>query len=185
MIFNRFFKPYAEYCLRTTLSEDELKNALEKEFPWYGFLSGFKTAMALASLEDKAKVVFFKTCRPLTLHPVRFGRNSLRGDVHIKCRKAEPGKETVLDITIVPQDTGLLVWIIFVFAVAMTILFLCAGTWKAVAPLILIGFQFVILAMCRSIGESEVPEIQRAFETTLRQLEKKYKDNNQGRGDHE
>ena len=39
--------------------------------------------------------------------------------------------------------------------------------------------------MSRSIGESEVPEIQRAFETTLRQLEKKYKDNDQGRGDHE
>ena len=36
MIFKRFFKPYAEYCLRTTLSEDELKNALGKELP--GFL---------------------------------------------------------------------------------------------------------------------------------------------------
>ena len=174
MIFKRFFKPYAEYCLRTTLSEDELKNALDKEFPRYGFLSGFKTVMALAALEDKAKVVFFKTCGPLTLHPVLRGRNSLRGEIHIKCRKAESGNEAVLDITIAPQDTGLLVWIIFIFAVAMTILFLCAGTWKAVAPLILIGFQFVILAMCRSIGESEVPEIQRAFEKTLRQLEKKY-----------
>lgn len=185
MIFNRFFKPYAEYCLRTMLSEDELKNALDKEFSMYGFLSGFKTAMALASLADKAKVVFFKTCRPLTLHPVMFGRNSLRGEIHIKCRKAESGKETVLDITIVPQDIGLLIWIMFVFAVAMTILFFCAGTWMAVAPLIWIGFLFVILAMCRSIGESEVPEIQRVFENTLRQLEKKCKDNNQGRGDHE
>jgi len=185
MIFDRFFRPYAEYCLRTTLSEDELKNALEKEFPWYGFLSGFKTAMSLAALEDKVKVVFFKTGRPLILHPVKIGRNSLRGEVHIHCRKPETAGETVLDITIVPQDTGLLVWIMFVFAVAMTILFLCAEMWMAVAPLILIGFQFVVLAMCRSIGESEVPEIQRAFETTLRQLEKKYKDNNQGRGDHE
>ena len=178
MIFDRFFKPYAEYCLRTTLSEDELKNALEQEFSGY-FISSIKM------LFSKEEVSFCRTWKPQVLHPVLRGRNSLRGEIHIKCRKAEPGKETVLDITIVPQDTGLLVWIIFVFAVAMTILFLCAGTWKAVAPLILIGFQFVILAMCRSIGESEVPEIQRAFETTLRQLEKKYKDNNQGRGDHE
>ena len=162
MIFDRFFKPYAEYCLRTTLSEDELKNALDKEFSGY-FISSVKTLVS-----------FCRTWKPLVLHPVLHGRNSLRGEIHIKCRKAEPGKETVLDITIVPQDTGLLVWIIFVFAVAMTILFLCAGTWKAVAPLILIGFQFVILAMCRSIGESEVPEIQRAFENTLRRLEKKY-----------
>ena len=169
MIFDRFFKPYAEYCLRTTLSEDELKTALEQEFSGYFITS-------INALFSKEEVSFCRTGKPLTLSPVLRGRNSLRGEIHIKCRKAEPGKETVLDITIVPQDTGLLVWIIFVFAVAMTILFLCAGTWKAVAPLILIGFQFVILAMCRSIGESEVPEIQRAFETTLRQLEKKYKE---------
>ncbi len=172
MIFNRFFKPYAEYCLRTTLSEDELKNALEQEFSGYFITS-------INALFSKEEVSFCRTGKPLTLSPVLRGRNSLRGDVHIKCRKAEPGKETVLDITIVPQDIGLLVWIISFFAVAMTILFLCEGSWKAVAPLILIGFQFVVLAMCRSIGESEVPEIQRAFETTLRQLEKKYKDNNQ------
>jgi len=38
------------------------------------------------------------------------------------------------------------------------------------------GFLFVVLAMCRSIGESEVTEIERAFENTLRQLEKKCKD---------
>ena len=178
MIFNRFFKPYAEYCLRTTLSEDELKNALEQEFSGYFITS-------INALFSKEEVSFCRTGKPLTLSPVLRGRNSLRGEIHIKCRKAEPGKETVLDITIVPQDIGLLVWIISFFAIAMTILFLCEGSWKAVAPLILIGFQFVILAMCRSIGESEVPEIQRAFETTLRQLEKKYKDNNQGRGDHE
>ena len=178
MIFDRFFRPYAEYCLRTTLSEDELKTALEQEFSGYFITS-------INALFSKEEVSFCRTGKPLTLSPVLRGRNSLRGDVHIKCRKAEPGKETVLDITIIPQDIGLLVWIISFFAVAMTILFLCEGSWKAVAPLILIGFQFVILAMCRSIGESEVPEIQRAFETTLRQLEKKYKDNNQGRGDHE
>ena len=178
MIFDRFFKPYAEYCLRTTLSEDELKNALEQEFSGYFITS-------INALFSKEEVSFCRTGKPLTLSPVLRGRNSLRGEIHIKCRKAEPGKETVLDITIVPQDIGLLVWIISFFAVAMTILFLCEGSWKAVAPLILIGFQFVVLAMCRSIGESEVPEIQRVFENTLRQLEKKYKDNNQGRGDHE
>ena len=178
MIFDRFFRPYAEYCLRTTLSEDELKTALEQEFSGYFITS-------INALFSKEEVSFCRTGKPLTLSPVLRGRNSLRGEIHIKCRKAEPGKETVLDITIVPQDIGLLVWIISFFAVAMTILFLCEGSWKAVAPLILIGFQFVVLAMCRSIGESEVPEIQRAFETTLRQLEKKYKDNNQGRGDHE
>ena len=27
-LFDKYFQPYAEYCLRTTLSEDELKEAL-------------------------------------------------------------------------------------------------------------------------------------------------------------
>ncbi len=31
--FDKYFQPYAEYCLRTTLSEDELKEALAQECP--------------------------------------------------------------------------------------------------------------------------------------------------------
>ena len=27
-LFDKYFQPYAEYCLRTTLSEEELKEAL-------------------------------------------------------------------------------------------------------------------------------------------------------------
>ena len=171
MIFKHFFQPYAEYCLRTTLSEAELKAALEKELPGY-FIASVKAVFG------KEKVPFCRTWKPLVLHPLLRGRNSLRGELHIKCRKAESGGETVLYITIAPQDTDLLVWIIFVFAIAMTVLFLCAGTWMAVGPLILIGFQFVILAMCRSIGESEIPAIQQAFANILLLLEKKYKDKN-------
>ena len=32
-IFDKYFQPYAEYCIRTTLSEDELKETLAKECP--------------------------------------------------------------------------------------------------------------------------------------------------------
>ena len=32
-IFDKYFQPYAEYCLRTTLSEEELKEALAQECP--------------------------------------------------------------------------------------------------------------------------------------------------------
>lgn len=111
MIFDRFFKPYAEYCLRTTLSKDELKTALEQEFSGYFITS-------INALFSKEEVSFCRTGKPLTLSPVLRGRNSLRGDVHIKCRKAEPGKETVLDITIIPQDARLFVWLFFILCLA-------------------------------------------------------------------
>ena len=172
MIFKRFFKPYAEYCLRTTLSEDELKNALEKELPGY-FIASVKAVF------DKEKVAFCRTWKPLTLGTVLRGRNSLRGVVSIRCRKAESGKETVLDITIAPEDGRLFAWLFLFACIAFLIAFIRAGSWLFVGPLVMAGFLFVVLAVCRSFAESEVPEIERAFENTLRQLEKKYKDNDQ------
>ena len=169
MIFKRFFKPYAEYCLRTTLSEDELKNALDQEFSGY-FITSIQ---AVFSKED---VTFCRTWKPLTLCPVLRGRNSLRGDVSIRCRKAESGKETVLDITITPEDARLFVWLFFILCLAGVVPFFRAGSWLFIIPLFMAGFLFLVLAMCRVFAESEVPEIQEAFEKTLRRLEKKYKE---------
>ena len=169
MIFKRFFKPYAEYTLRTTLSEDELKDALDREFSGYFITS-------ITSVFSKEKVTFCRTWKPLTLCPVLRGRNSMRGDVSIRCRKAESGKETVLDITITPEDGRLFAWLFFILCLAGVIPFFRAGSWLFIIPLVMAGFLFMVLAMCRQIGESEVPEIQEAFEKTLRKLEKKYKE---------
>ena len=66
MIFDRFFKPYAEYCLRTTLSEDELKTSLDKELPGY-FIASVKAVFG------KEKVPFCRTWNPLILCPVLRG----------------------------------------------------------------------------------------------------------------
>ena len=169
MIFKRFFKPYAEYTLRTTLSEDELKNALDQEFSGYFITS-------IQAVFSKEKVAFCRTWKPLTLSPVLRGRNSLRGDVSIRCRKAESSGETVLDITITPEDARLFVWLFFILCLAAVIPFIRAGSWLFVGPLFMAGFLFLVLAGCRVFAESEVPEIQEAFEKTLRQLEKKYKE---------
>ena len=170
MIFDRFFKPYAVYSLRTTLSEDELKDALEKEFLMYGFFS------ATAAAFSEESVIFFKTARPLILKPVLCGRNNLRGVISIRYRKADSGKETVLDITIAPRNDRWLGWGISGFCVVAVLIF-CFGMWQGVFPLLMAGFLFLNLAVSRSIAENEIPVIRREFENTLRQLEKKYKSN--------
>ena len=167
MIFDRFFKPYAEYCLRTTFSEDELKDALKKELLKYGFFSGTKAAFS----EETVK--FYKTPRLLTVKPVLRGRNTMRGAISIRCRKT--ANETVLDITIAPRNDRWLGWGISGFCVMAALIF-CFGMWQGVFPLLMAGFLFLSLAVSRSFAESEIPEIQRTFETTFRQLEKKYKD---------
>ncbi len=173
MIFDRFFKPYAEYCLRTTLSEDELKNALDKEFSEYDFISG----ISLSVFSNDDKVYFFKTARPLTLSPGLRGSNDLRGVISIQCRKAEPGKETVLDITIAPKDKRWLYLLLYGCLLAVVILGSANLWWwfGIVFALLGLGALFLNLAASRSFADSEVPEIQRAFEKNLRQLEKKYK----------
>ena len=169
MIFKRFFKPYAEYCLRTVLSEDELKTALETKFPKYGFFSANEAVLS------EETVIFFKTARPLTVKPVLCGRNNMRGVISIHCRKAEPGNESVLDITITPRNDRWLGWGISGFCI-MAVLIFCFGMWQGVFPLLMAGFLFLNLVLSRSYAANETPVIQREFENTLRQLEKKYKE---------
>ena len=172
MIFDRFFRPYAEFCLRTTLSEDELKNALVKEFPKNGIFS-----VTAAAFREES-VIFFKTARPLTLKPVLCGRNNLRGVISIRCRKADSGKETVLDITIAPRNDRWLAWGILGFCIISALIF-CFGMWQGVFPLLGTGFLFLNLAASRSFADSEIPVIEQTFADSLRKLEKKYKDKKQ------
>jgi len=58
----------------------------------------------------------------------------------------------------------------------MAALIFCFGMWQGVFPLLMAGFLFLNLVVSRSFAENEIPEIQEAFEKTLRRLEKKYKD---------
>ena len=166
-LFDKYFQPYAEYCLRTTFSEDELKTVFEKELPHVCSFAAFKAGF------EANKFTFFRRSKPFHLYPGITGRNSLRGEIAVKCEKSEYSPETILHITIAPQNISLFCWIYLCFAVMMGILLLCVGTWQAVIPLGMSVFLFVILALCRSAAENEVPQIRQDFEILLRTLEKK------------
>ena len=167
-LFDKYFQPYAEYCLRTTLSEEELKAAFEKEFRHIFSFAAFKAGF------EANKFTFFRRSKPFHLHPGITGRNSLRGEIAVKCEKAEYSTETIVHITIAPQNISLFCWIYLCFAVMMGILLLCVGMWQAVIPLGMSVFFFVILALCRSAAENEIPQIRQALENTLRKFEEKY-----------
>ena len=169
-LFDKYFQPYAEYCIRTTFSEEELNFVFEKELPSYDNLFAIiKTGF------DVNCFTFFRKCDPLQLHPGIKGRNSLRGELLIRCEKSEYSPDMILHITIAPQNISLLLWIMLCFSIGMGILMLCAGMWQAIFPLFMPVLLFVILALCRSAAEQEIPEISRAFENTLRRLEEKYR----------
>ena len=127
-LFGKFFKPYTEYRLNTSFSEDELKEVFEKEFPSIHSAAAFKSGF-----EDH-DVVFFKQNNPLKLYPGNIGRNSLRGEISIQCEKNENSPDTALHITIVPPNICLFVWSMLCFSIGVGILMLCAGVWQAILP---------------------------------------------------
>ena len=97
-LFDKYFAPYAEYCLRTTFSEDELKTVFEKELPHVFSFAAFKAGF------EANKFTFFRRSKPFHLHPGITGGNSLRGEIAVKCEKSEYSPETILHITIAPQN---------------------------------------------------------------------------------
>ena len=51
-LFDKYFQPYAEYCIRTTLSEDELKEALAQESPATSDILSWKAIKAAIGLSE-------------------------------------------------------------------------------------------------------------------------------------
>ena len=167
---NKFFEPYEKYSIRTTLTEEELKELFSREFaPWYNILAGLEIGFGVG------KKNFVRTRDPLKLYPILRTRNSLRGELSIKCEKSPSSPDTILHITIAPSDQSLLIWIMLCFSSGIGILMLCAGAWlHALIPLLIMpAIIFTILAISASCAENEVPEIRQMFESCLRDFEQR------------
>lgn len=171
----RYVRPFAEYCIRTSLSEEELIRGLQAELPaqdavfsgklWKAFF-GFCETFIIRERKD-----------PLVLFPMLRGRRNLwRTWVHIRCEKTESSPGTLLHITLAPDRR--LKWFSFAWlggVLLWGIGALCARFWIAlpVVPFAM-GLFFLILEVWRSMAESEIPRIRRNFEELLHALEEKY-----------
>ena len=166
---DKFFRPYAEYCLRTSFSEEELREVFRKELPSENDL------FALVKAQFKVgKITLFRKHDPLKLFVDGTTRNSLRGVISITCEKAGYESETILHITIAPSDLRFLVWGMLCFSVGISV---CGGwfrVWPMLGALVMPLFLFMVLAVCRSVAQDEVPKIRQTFESTLRGLERQY-----------
>ena len=171
-LLDKYFQPYAEYCLRTTLSEDELKETLAKECPATSDVLSWKAVKAVFGLSNT--IVFF--CAPddpLCLHPLKAYRNISRGDLFIRCEKAA-GEETILHISI--AQNGKYKWLLYaigIFALFWGVAASFVIWWGIFLSVIFIGFLFIVLECCRAMAMDEVPQIRQDFESMLRALEKK------------
>ena len=171
-LFDKYFQPYAEYCLRTTFSEDELKEALAQEGPATSDVLSWKAIKAAIGL---SKTIVF-SCNPddpLHLHPIKAYRNTSRGDLFIRCEKVAD-EETILHISI--AQNGKYKWLLYAFGIVALFWGVAASFviwWGIFLSVIFIGFLFIVLEGWRAMAMDEVPQSRQNFEILLRTLEKK------------
>ena len=171
-LFDKYFQPYAEYCIRTTFSEEELKEALAQECPATSDILSWK---AIKSAIGLSKTIVFSRDPddPLHLHPIKAYRNTSRGDIFIRCEKASDG-ETILHIAI--AQSGKYKWLLYVIGF-FTLFWGVAASfviwWGIFLSVVFIGFLFIVLECCRAMAMDEVPQIRQDFEILLRTLERK------------
>ncbi len=177
-IFDKYFQPYAEYCTRTTLSEDELKDVLTKECRAALDIPSWQTFKASFGLTERT--VFSRhPDDPLHLIPIRGGRNSARGELFIQCEKGSENT-TILHILIAPPRWGkYVVYIIGIYGLLFCTGGAFAAAWWIIFMLIpFITILFVVLEGCRATAQEETPKIRQDFESFLRELEEKYSSQN-------
>ena len=172
-IFDKYFTPYTEYYLRTTFSEDELKEALAKECPATSDIPSWRTFKAAMGL-SKTIVFSCDPDDPLHLHPIKAYRNTSRGDLFIRCEKASD-EETILHISI--AQSGKYKWLLYgicIFAMLWGIAASFIILWGIFLAVVFIGFLFIVLECCRAMAMDEVPQIRQDFQTMLKALERQY-----------
>ncbi len=173
-IFDRYFQSYAEYCLRTTFTEEKLQEVLKKECPSTSHLLSWKAVKAAIGL---SKTIVFARAPddPLQLRPLRMSRNTSRGELFIKCEKLSE-TATVLHISIAqPPSHKWLLYGIFIFAALWGVAAMSVVWWMIFFPLPFAGALFFVLEGCKAMAEDEVPRTRREFENMLRALEEKYR----------
>ena len=177
-------KPYAEYFLRSPLSEEVLRAGFRRECPT-SFLS-WKLVKAsfsfqLCRLQPALAFRLKEKQDEIVLEPIGNTRNSLRGIVHIRFQKDTHSSDTLLNVTIAPMDQRLL-YLIFLSAFVLVGVTQSVLLFTGKAPkellffppcFLLIGLlmSFVIFKLAKHMALKELPEIQDKLQELLQTIE--------------
>ncbi len=174
-MLNKFFAPYAEYALRTKLSEAELRTSLQRECgrSSVNWKRGFSAAWAK---RDGIPFLLRKNGTEIVLAPSCPGRNSARGELHLTLEQDRHSADTALHIVICPRDFRPFCVLWLGFLSVWVIVVLCCRKWMMLIPVpVMLGGFLLPLHLCRSLGKQEIPRIRHSFEALIRKLEKEGK----------
>ncbi len=178
-------KPYAEYCLRSPLSEETLRAGFRRECPT-SFFSWklIKNSFSFQPLIERTLFRLKEKQNEVILEPRGNTRNSLRGIVHIRFQKDAHSSDTILNITIAPRNLcffNLIYFALFFLLGIFSILVLLAIFSGAVPMekyvhfpcvyLILLLMDIVIFKIMKYVAIQEVPSIQEKLKQLLQTIE--------------
>ena len=173
-IFDKYYQNYAEYCIRTTLSPDELKAAIIRELPETEDL--FSLRKLKAAFGSRTAVQFSRSAAdPFKLKPIEkiAGQkdNGLLGYVFIDFKTSVIANETVLQVTIKPEKNKAMCYALCIFALLFGGAASLFTLWGVVFSAVWIVMFFVVMECSRSVSEAKTDLTRRDFEKLLRHLE--------------
>ncbi len=178
-------KPYAEYCLRSPLSEEALRAGFRRECPT-SFFSWklIKNSFSFQPLIERMLFRLKEKQNEVILEPRGNTRNSLRGIVHIHFQKDAHSSDTILNITIAPRDLRFfyLLYFALFFLLGLFCILVLLAIFSGAVPmekyvhfpcvyLILLLMYIVIFKIMRYAALQELPTIQEKLEQLLQTIE--------------
>jgi hypothetical protein len=160
----KFFKPYAEYCIRSEHDCAVLERRMcKRSISWMNWRNFFW-------IPDNKEIrfVFKKYRNHIELHPVCGGRNSARGILHVKMERDNGKNITLLHVEIKPDDG--VYWFLnlwFAGVVAAMIVGLSGKFILSGVALLMLIFGYALVYYMRKIAEAEIEDIKKAFDNII------------------
>ena len=175
-----YFSKYAEYTLRTSLSEKELRDALKRKCSPFSFAS-IKEDWSNKIKGPQGEILFrlpefFTSKNPaeIILCPDGPGlRHCMCGWLQITIMQAPDSADTILHITIRPPEDIIL--FLFVWLAGCGAMIYHAIRWHDM-PMLFGGCgcllaMFALLHGCHALGKRKIPQIQKAFSALIDEFE--------------
>jgi|GEM_PF-6596350 len=170
-MLKKFFVPYEEYTLHTTLPPEELRPGLERSCPRLFTAEFFAQRLRGWSTSGGEPELAISRRDPIRLIPTSGTRNFMRGTAEL-LPLAGDAKGTKLQVTIRPADCRWFVLVVALFSTLWSVAAAIRGAWwnLLVCPATLV-FLWLLLFACRELAKSHLPALKAALANQFRRLE--------------
>ena len=182
-MLKKFFEPYEEYTLHTTLPLAELRPGLERSCPRLFTAEFFSQRVRWLFVSGGEPELAISRRDPIRLYPATGTRNSLRGRIEL-LPLAEDARGTRLHVTIRPPKRRwfFIVFILFAALWSITAAIMVSAWLLFVLPGTIL-FVWLLLIASRELARNELPALKASLENKLRKLEADKMSQNYNTGD--